>query len=52
MDVAALSTSLTGGAVASQVDTSVLKALQNLDKSVAATLFAGIGLGQSVDAYA
>jgi len=52
MDVAALSTDLSLSATAGQVDVGVLKALQNLDQSVAAQLAASIGLGQSVDAYA
>lgn len=52
MDAGAASTALSTSAVTSGMETGVLKAFQNLDKSVAAALFAGIGLGQSVDAYA
>ena len=52
MDVASLSTGLAQSAVDSQVSVSVLKSLQNLDKSVAAELFGSIGLGTAVDALA
>lgn len=52
MDVATLSTDLALSATAGQVDTGVLKAVQNLDRTVGAQLAASIGIGQNVDAYA
>jgi uncharacterized PurR-regulated membrane protein YhhQ (DUF165 family) len=52
MDVGALSTGLATSAVGQQVDVGVLKTLQNLDKNLAAELFASIGLGQAVDTRA
>lgn len=52
MDPVSLSTGLAQSAVSSQVGVSVLKSLQNLDKSLAAELFGSIGLGTNVNALA
>lgn len=52
MDVGALSTELATTSVAQQVDIGVPKTLQNLDKNLAAELFASLGIGQSVDTRA
>ncbi len=52
MDGAALSTSLSLSATSGRVDVNVLKAVQNLDKNVAAQLAASIGIGQNVDTFA
>ncbi len=52
MDVGALSTGLAMSSVGNQVDVGVLKAIQNLDKTMSGELFASIGLGKGVDAYA
>jgi len=52
MDLGSLSTGMAMSAVGSQVQIGVLKSLQNLDKSLAAEMFASIGLGQSVDVRA
>lgn len=52
MDVASLRTALASSAVGQQVDAGVLRTLQNLDKNVAAELFASLGLGTGVDASA
>lgn len=52
MDAISLSTSLAAGAVDQQAGVSVLRALEGLDKTVAAELFASIGLGGAIDARA
>ncbi|HEY8313662.1 MAG TPA: hypothetical protein VIG51_05760 [Candidatus Baltobacteraceae bacterium] len=52
MDVAALSTGLSMTNVAGQVDTGVLSAVQNLDKTLVADLFGSLGLGTKIDKYA
>jgi len=40
------------GAVGQQIDTGVLRALQNLEQNVASQLFSSLGLGTVIDAYA
>lgn len=52
MDIGSLSTGLAQGAVAQQIDLGVLKSVQNLDRTATADLFASIGLGSGIDAYA
>lgn len=45
----ALSSALSTSAISDQISVGVIKAVQNLDKNVAAELFSSIGLGQNVD---
>lgn len=52
MDIASLSTGLSGGAVSLDVNVAVLKAVQNADAAVGQLLAASIGLGNNVDAFA
>jgi|GEM_PF-2138750 hypothetical protein len=52
MDVGSVATSLVQSNVAGQVNVGVLHAVLNLDRAVAAELFASLGLGQAVDVYA
>lgn len=52
MDTGSVGSSLANVAAAGQIDVGVLAALQNLDRNVAAELFASIGLGQSIDVRA
>ena len=52
MDLGSVSTGLAQTAVATQVNVSVLKSLQNLEGALAAELFGSIGVGTNVDAVA
>lgn len=52
MDLGSISTGLAQSGVASQVNVSVLKSLQNLESTLAGELFGSIGVGRSVDAFA
>ncbi|MHB8141444.1 MAG: hypothetical protein ACYDA5_03755 [Vulcanimicrobiaceae bacterium] len=52
MDVQGIATQLASSSVTGQVNSSVLAAVQNLSKNLAAELFASIGLGSSIDRYA
>lgn len=52
MDAASLSTSMLLSSVGGQVNIGVLKAVQNLDKTLTAQMFASIGLGGAVDTSA
>ena len=49
MDPVALSTDLAASSVGQQVSVSVLRAVDNLSKNVAAELFSSLGLGSNVD---
>ncbi|MFN2448795.1 MAG: hypothetical protein ABR508_03240 [Candidatus Baltobacteraceae bacterium] len=49
MDAAALSTALASSAANQQVAVSVVRAVDDLDRNVAAELFSSIGLGAAVD---
>ncbi len=50
MDIGSIGSSTT--AVGSQVATSILSALQGLEKDVASRLFASIGVGTMIDTFA
>lgn len=52
MDLSGISTALAASSVSQSVDIGVLNAVQNLDASTSALMFASIGLGAGVDAYA
>jgi hypothetical protein len=52
VDAASLSTSMLLSSVGGQVNIGVLKAVQNLDKTLTAQMFASIGLGGAVDTSA
>ena len=52
MDIAGLSTAQSLSSVNQSVNVGVLKSTQTLDKIVAAKLFANIGIGSTIDAYA
>lgn len=52
MDVSALACAMSLASTGAQVETGVLKAIQNLSQNVAAELFASIGLGSQVDVSA
>jgi len=52
VDLGSISTGLAQSGVASQVNVSVLKSLQNLESTLAGELFGSIGVGRSVDAFA
>lgn len=49
---AALSTGLSASSVADQVQIGVVRAVNNLDKTLASELFSSLGLGQNVDLHA
>ena len=52
MDLSGIATSLAASSVSQSVDVGVLKAVQNLDAVTSAMMFASIGLGTGVDAFA
>lgn len=52
MDLSSIATGLAAASVSQSVDVGVLKAVQNLDAATSAELFASIGLGTGVDAFA
>ncbi len=52
MDLQSIASGLAASSVSAGINTSVLKAVQNLDQIQAAALFASIGLGSGVDHYA
>lgn len=52
MDIASVATGMAQAQVASGVNVSVLKAVDNLAADQAARLFANLGIGQNIDAYA
>ena len=51
MDIAELSGS-GAASIGTQIDASMLSALQNLDRNTMSELFASIGIGTGVDTYA
>ena len=51
-DIASIASGLSQASVASSVNTSVLKSVQNLEQDQVARLFANLGIGQNVDTYA
>ncbi len=52
MDLSGIATSLAMTSVAQSVDVGVLKAVQNLDAASSAMMFASIGVGTGIDAFA
>lgn len=52
MDLSSIATGLAAASVSQSVDVGVLKAVQNLDAATSSMLFASIGLGAGVDAFA
>ena len=52
MDLSGIATGLAAASVSQNVDVSVLKAVQNLDAATSSMLFASIGLGTGIDAFA
>ena len=52
MDLSSIASGLAAASVSQSVDVGVLKAVQNLDAATSSLLFASIGLGTGIDAFA